>query len=431
MSVLRLMCAVVAAVATGAQAAEPPLLLTGAHVLKPDCSGWQEGVAVLIRGDRIEAVAPEADIKPPADVKRMDLTGMYLLPGLIDLHTHLLLHPYNEAKWDDQVLKESLELRTIRGVPAARATLLAGFTTVRDLGTEGAGFADVGLRDAIRQGIVPGPRVFASTRAIVATGCYGPAGFDPRWQVPKGAEEADGVDGVRKAVREQIAAGADWIKLYADYRRAPGADSTPTFSLEELKAAADEAHSAGKPCAAHATTDEGIRRAAMAGFDTIEHGYGASRETFELMKQKGTVLVPTMAAAEAVALYGGWRPESGKVPAGVAASRASVKLAKDVGVEIAFGTDAGVFPHGRNARELELMVEAGLTPAEAIRAATATAAKTLRQEGKLGVIAAGALADAVAVRGDPLADIGALREALAVVSRGKLETTPPSERTHP
>src|SRR4051812_35178 len=247
----------------------------------------------------------------------------------------------------------------------------------------GSGHASGGLHDRPRPGHrgrwrcrrrdprrrPPGDRpraaVFASTRAIVATGCYGPAGFDPRWPVPKGAQEADGPDTIRKTVREQIAAGADWIKLYADYRRASGDPATPTFSLEELKAAADEAHSAGKPCAAHATTDEGIRRATLAGFDTIEHGYGASRETLLLMKERGTVLVPTMAAAEAIALYGGWRPESGKVPPGVAASRASVRLAHDLGITIAFGTDAGVFPHGQNARELELMVEAGLAPAGA------------------------------------------------------------------
>jgi imidazolonepropionase-like amidohydrolase len=405
----------------------PPLLLSGGHVLKEDASGWREGVEVLIEGDRIAAVAPAGEIKAPEGAKRIDVTGMYVMPGLIDLHTHLLLHPYNETKWDDQVLKEPLELRTVRAVPAARATLLAGFTTIRDLGTEGAGFADVGIRDAVRKGIVPGPRVFASTRAIVATGCYGPSELDPRWQSPKGAQEADGPADVRKAVREQIAAGADWVKLYADYRRAPGDAATPTFSEQELRAAVEEAHTAGKPCAAHATTDAGARRAVEAGFDTIEHGYGLSRETLELMKEKGTVLVPTMAAAEAVALYAGWHPESGKVPAGVAASRESVRRAHEVGVTIAFGTDAGVFPHGQNARELELMVAAGLTPTEAVRAATVTAAKVLRAEGKLGVIREGAFGDVVAVRGDVLADVGRAGDVAVVISRGRVEREPGSE----
>ena len=231
------------------------------------------------------------------------MSVQYVVPGLIDLHTHLLLHPYDETPWDEQVLKEPLELRTIRGVVQARATLEAGFTTIRELGTEGAGIADVALRDAVVQGLIRGPRILAATRAIVATGCYGPQGFDPRWEVPKGAQEADGVDGVRVAVREQVAAGADWIKFYADYRRRSGASATPTFSLEEMAAIVDEARSAGKPVAAHAQTDEGARRAALAGVATIEHGDGISAETLALMKERGVVLVPTLAALAAIATY--------------------------------------------------------------------------------------------------------------------------------
>ena len=257
-------------------AGQSALLLTGAHVLDPSGERWLEGAQVLVEGERIAKVGPAAGIKAPQGATRLDLAGLYLMPGLIDLHSHLLLRPYNEVTWDDQVLKESLELRTIRAVASARATLEAGFTTLRDLGTEGAGYADVALRDAIVEGLVPGPRIFASTRAIVATGCYGPFGFDPRWDVPKGAQEADGVAGVRKAVREQIAAGAGWIKVYADYRRGKGKPPTPTFSQEELDAIVSESQSAGLLVAAHAVTDEGIRRAVLAGVTTIEHGYTAS-----------------------------------------------------------------------------------------------------------------------------------------------------------
>jgi imidazolonepropionase-like amidohydrolase len=243
--------------------------------------------------------------------------------------------------------------------------------------------------------------------------------YDAKWSFPKGAQEANGVDGVRLAVREQIAAGADWVKLYADYRRAPGAPSTATFTLEELKAAVDEAHSAGKPTAAHATTDEGTRRAVMAGFDTIEHGYGASRETLQLMKDKGTVLCPTMAAAEAIARYGGWKPDQ-PLPAGLRQSQESLKLAREVGVVIVCGSDAGVFAHGDNARELELMVADGMPAPEALRSATLVAAKVIRRENELGQIKAGFAADLVLLKSDPLADIGALRQIAVVVARGQV-----------
>ena len=401
-----------------------PLILAGAHILNPDGSAWLDGRALLINSGKIASIAPQQEIELNGGrtPKVLDCSALYLIPGLIDLHTHLCLHPYNETPWNDQVLKESLELRTIRAVAAARSTLEAGFTTVRDLGTEGAGFADVALRDASRSNLMRGPRIFASTRAIVATGCYGPAGFDPRWQVPQGAQEATGPDEVRRAVREQIAAGADWVKLYADYRRAPGAPATPTFSLEELKAAVDEARSAGKPVAVHATTDEGIRRAVLAGVTTIEHGYGASRETFQLMKDKGIALCPTMAAAEAIVLYSGWHPEQTEkpIPPSVQLSRDSFKLALEVGVTIACGSDAGVFPHGSNAREIELMVAAGMTPTQGLRAATITAAHILGKDKELGALEIGYVADIVVLRADPLADIAALRNPALVISRGQI-----------
>ncbi len=385
---------------------------TCAHVLAPDGESWISA-RITIEAGRITAVesAPASDESP-------ELKGLYLVPGLIDLHTHLLLHAYDETSWDEQVLKESLELRTIRATKQALDTLQAGFTTVRELGTEGAGFADVALRDAIRKGIVDGPTILASTRALVATGCYGPAGFDPRFAVPKGAQEADGADGLRKAVREQLAAGADWIKVYADYRRASGEPATATYSLEELKAAVDEAHSAGKPVAAHASTDEGIRRAVLAGVATIEHGTDASEETLKLMRERGTVLVPTLAAAEAIARYGGWKAGEPE-PARLAHAKATVRKARELGVVVACGSDAGVFAHGKNAREIELLAACGMSPAEALHAATSVAARVLGRAQDLGRIEKACVADLVALAGDPLKDPAALEQVRGVWKSGR------------
>lgn len=412
---------------------DPPLIITGGHILDASGRAWVEGSSMLIRAGVIEGIGP--DLKPPAEARTIDATGLYIIPGLIDLHTHLLLHPYDETSWSDQVLKESLELRTIRATAAARATLRAGFTTIRDLGTEGAGFADVALRDAsggnavgppVRP-IIPGPRIFTVTRALVATSTYGPSGFDPRWTVPQGAQETSGPDEMRRAVRQQIGAGADWLKVYADYRRAPGAAATSTYSDDELKAAVDEARAAGKRVAAHATTDDGIRRAVLAGVATIEHGYGATRETLQLMKERGVVLCPTLAAAEAVARYAGWR-DNQPVPISVRMSRESFALACEVGVVIACGSDAGVFAHGSNAREIELMVAAGMSPADALTAATTVAARVLGREGALGRIAPGFGADVVGLRLDPLQGPTALREVGWVVSRGRVTNVGPEER---
>ncbi len=402
-----------------AQQDAPPLLITRVNVLDPVESRVLEGYEVLVVGGRFSEVGPVGRVAVPSDSRRLDLDELTLLPGLIDLHSHLLLHSYDEAPWDEQVLKESLELRTIRGVVAARRTLEAGFTTLRDLGTEGAGFADVALRDAIHQGLIPGPRVFTTTRAIVATGCYGPDGFDPRWDVPKGAQVADGADGVRRAVREQIAAGADWIKVYADYSRRPGEAATPTFSQEELDALVHEAQSAGRSVAAHATIDEAIRRAVVAGVTTIEHGYHASDEVLTLMREKGVVLCPTLAAAEAIARYAGWKSGTEDHPR-IRESKETFKRALRSGVTIACGSDVGVFSHGDNGRELQLMVAYGMSPADALRAATSVAAKVLGKENELGRIAGGFNADAVAVRGNPLRDISLLRAPVVVIREGRI-----------
>jgi imidazolonepropionase-like amidohydrolase len=408
------------------------LLLTGARVLDARGEHWLDGRVVLLAGDHIARIASENELDATArQAPRIDLTGLALVPGLIDLHTHLLLHPYDETPWDDQVLKESLELRTVRATVAARATLAAGFTTIRELGTEGAGFADVALRDAIASRMIQGPRIFAATRAIVASGCYGPSGYDPRWAVPKGAQEADGVDGVRRAVREQIAAGADWVKVYADYRRAKGMPSTPTFSQAELDAIVDEARSAGRPVAVHAATNEGMRRAVQAGVTTIEHGYGASDEVLRAMHEHGIVLCPTLAANEAVVRYAGWKPGQPDPPR-LRDGRDTFQRALRAGVTIACGSDAGVFAHGENAREIELMVEYGMKPADALRAATATAAHVLGRGTDLGRIEAGCVADLVAVEGDPLADPAALRRVRVVFQAGRVavdhRTTPGPRR---
>lgn len=406
---------VLCALATALPARAQNLLIHSANVLSSDGDKWLERHDVLIENGKIARIS-ESTITPTSDVPEISGANQYLIPGLIDLHSHLLLHPYNEAPWNDQVLKESLELRTIRATVAARATLQAGFTTLRDLGTEGAGFADVALRDAFRQHLVPGPRLYTTTRAIVARGCYGPAGFDPRWDLPQGAQEANGLDGVRAAVREQIAAGADWIKVYADYRRGRDAHATPTFSQDELNALVDEARSAGRLVAAHATTDEGIRRAVLAGVRTIEHGYGASETTLRLMKEHGVTLCPTLAAADAVARYAGWNGQD-PPPQAVAESRAGFKRAMAVGVNIANGSDVGVFSHGDNARELELLVQNGMTAPAALSAATAGAARVLDRP-DVGKIEPGSVADLVLIGGDPLAKISAVREVRCVIQSG-------------
>lgn len=403
--------------ATAAAPAEPaaqtPILLRPARVF--DGATMHAGWRVLVKGDRI--VAAGSDLAA-AGAREIDLPDATLLPGLIEGHSHLFLHPYNETSWDDQVLHESVALRTARAVTAARATLMAGFTTVRDLGTEGAGYADVGLKQAIDAGIVPGPRMLVATRAIVASGAYGPKGFEPGVEVPQGAEEATGDDVVR-AVRRQIAAGADVVKLYADYRWRPGEDRRPTMSEAELSAATAAAHDAGRSVAAHSTTEEGMRRSIAAGVDTIEHGYGGTKEIFRAMKDRGIVLCPTLAATDAVARYQGWDGRE-PAPAAVEIGRASLKAARAAGVIICAGGDVGVFAHGENVRELELMQDAGMPAREVLMAATSVNARAFHIEDKVGAIRAGLFADLVAVAGDPSTDVRALRQIRMVMKGGKV-----------
>lgn len=389
-------------------------LITPSRVF--DGMEMHEGWSVLVRGDRIAAAGPTASISAPANARRIDLSGSTLMPGLIEMHSHLLLHPYNETSWDDQVLREPLALRVARATNHARNTLLAGFTTVRDLGTEGAGYADVGLKKAIAQGIIPGPRMFVVTRAIVATGSYGPRGFTPEMDVPQGAEEADGSN-LARVVRDQIGRGADWIKVYADYRWGPNGESRPTFTLDELKQIVEIAKTSGRAVAAHASTAEGMRRATLAGVETIEHGDAGTPEVFRLMKEHNVAFCPTVAAGDALLRYRGYK-KGDPDPARVVEKKASLKAALDAGVTLCSGSDVGVFTHGEEGRELELLVDYGVAPLAVLRAATSTNARLLHMEEQFGTVKTGLLADLVGVRGDPSRDMHSVRDVSFVMKGG-------------
>jgi len=393
------------------------ILLKPARVLDGIDPKPHEGWQVLVEGERIAAIGP--NLKAPAGARSIDLPGETLMPGLIEGHGHLFLHAYNETSWDDQVLHEQLALRTARAVVHARQTLMAGFTTERDLGTEGAGYADVGLKQAINQGIIPGPRLVVSTRAIVAKGAYGPRGFEPGIETPLGAEEASGVEEIVRVVRSQIAAGADVVKLYADYRWGPGEPSRPTFSQAELKAAVDAAHDAGRPVAVHAATAEGMRRSIAAGADTIEHGDGGTPDIFKAMKDRGMFFCPTLAAGDAIARYRGWNGAD-PAPASVSEGLKAFSAARQSGVAMCVGGDVGVFPHGENARELEQMVAAGMPAAQVILSATSVNAKMLRMDDRIGALKPGLFADIIAVPGDPTQDIKLLRGVNFVMKGGKV-----------
>jgi len=398
-------------------AAAQTILLRPARVFDGVNPQPHPGWSILVEGDRIAAVGP--NLSAPTNARTIDLPGTTLLPGMIEGHSHLFLHPYNETKWDDQVLHEPLALRTARAVVHAERTLDAGFTTERDLGTEGAGYADVGLKQAINQGIVPGPRLLVATKANVARGAYGPKGFEPGVAIPQGAEEISGADEMTRAARDQIAAGADVIKMYADYHYLPGEPSRPTMTEAEMAAGVAVAHDAGRLAAAHATTAEGMRRAAVAGVDTIEHGYGGTPEVFRLMHDKGIALCPTLGASEAYARYfQGWNGEE-PAPESVQENRRSFRMAMQAGVPICMGGDVGVFAHGENWREMDAMQRAGMPAAQVMIAATSGNARIFHLADR-GEVKPGLLADLVAVEGDPTKDVNAVRNIRLVMKGGQI-----------
>ena len=400
---------------------------TASIVLRPaavfDGQELHNGWSVVVTGDKITAAGPSDKISAPPKARTIDLPNETLLPGMIEGHSHLFLHPYNETSWNDQVTNESFALRTARATAHAQRTLSAGFTTIRDLGTEGADYGDVGIKQAIDQGIIPGPRVIVVTRAIVARGSYGPK-LSPELDLPQGAQEASGIDEIVRATREQMGKGADWIKLYADYHWGKDEPSRPTFSEEEMAAGVKAAHSARRLVAAHAISAEGMRRATMAGVDTIEHGDDGTLEVFKLMKSKGVAFCPTVAAGDAVSQYRGWHKGTDPEPEAIKKKRESMKAAREAGVTFIMGGDAGVFAHGDNAREMDLLVrEYGFSPLEVLRQATSGNAKIFRLEDR-GRIAPGLLADLVSVTGDPTKDVAALRQVHLIMKGGTIFREP-------
>ena len=385
-----------------------------------------ENQGILVEGERIKAVGPFSEIqgRAPASARMIDLSGATLLPGLADCHTHILLQgDVTAADYDEQLLKESIPYRTIRATVAVRAALMNGFTALRDLETEGAMYADVDVKQAINRGVIPGPRLFVSTRAFSATGMYPLLGYSWELKMPEGVQIVDGADQIRRAVREQVKYGADWIKFYADrryYLKNGALHSWVNFTDEEMQAMVAESHRLGRRVAAHAMGREGIDAALRAGVDSIEHGYGLDEELMNRMVKQGTWWCPTIY----VGVY---------VAEGRAATGAPIWLTmRDLeakafgpavrkGVKIAFGTDVGGFPWTENAaKEFGYMVRYGMTPMQAIQSATIAAAQLLERTDDMGAIEAGKFADIVAVSGDPLRDVTELERVRFVMKGGEV-----------
>lgn len=411
-----LLLAIVLGVSDAVVAQESVTLLKPEQVF--DGEQTHAGWVVLVKGNFI-LYAGDADDAPATDVDRsIDLPGQTLLPGLIEGHSHILLHPYDETVWNDQVLKESIAERVTRAVNHVRNSLMAGVTTMRDLGSEGAGYADVGVRDSINKGIIPGPRLLVAGKALVATGSYGPKGFHEGVDVPLGAETADGYDDLVRVVRSQIGRNIDFIKVYADYRWGPDGAASPTFTQRELETIVEVTRSSGRPVVAHASTAEAMRRAILAGVETIEHGDGATADVYKLMVKHNVALCPTLAAGDAIAQYSGWNKGVDPEPPRLQNKRRSFKAALDAGVTICFGGDVGVYPHGDNVRELEMMVDYGMPAEDVLRSATSINAGLFHIADKVGRIRTGLLADIIAVEGDPGRDISDLRNVRLVMKDG-------------
>jgi imidazolonepropionase-like amidohydrolase len=381
---------------------------------------------IVIHGNRIESVGDAAAAKIPAGAAVIDLSKATLLPGLIDSHTHIFLQGEDPAQggYDANILNAPLALRSARATVSARRALEQGFTTLRDVETEGAGYGDVGIKEAIEQGYIPGPRLFVATRAISTTGGYSLDGYAPELDMPKGAQIIDGPVEARKAAREQLDHGADWIKVYMTHRSWVGKNgelvSQPTLTLEELRAVVDETHGWGKKVACHVYGGIGLRRALDGGCDSIEHGLDLDDAAISQMLKQGTWYVPTISV-----YYGDWAPA--ETPAGqrdrlrASVHEQSFKKALKGGVKIVFGTDMGGIPWTEPiAQEFPRMVDLGMQPMDAIQSATSRAAVMLDMEGKIGVVAPGAFADIIAVNGDPLQDIKVLENVQFVMKDGKV-----------
>ncbi|MCO6498344.1 MAG: amidohydrolase family protein [Chitinophagaceae bacterium] len=378
---------------------------------------------VLVKGNKIAEAGPMT-FKLPAGTKVLDLKGTTLLPGLIEGHSHLYLHPYSETSWNDQVLKESRAERTARAVNHAKATLMAGFTTVRDLGTEGAMYDDAGLKSAIEKGVIPGPRMIIATKAIVAKGSYGVKSDNPDVDYPKGAAEVANKEEMANEVRTQIAKGADVVKIYADYRWGLGGKAAATFSAEELATAVGIAKSGGRQVVVHSATQEGMIRSIRAGVHSIEHGDDGTEEIFRAMKENNIAFCPTLAAGDAITQYNGWKKGIEPEPQRIVNKKKTFAAALRSGVTIIMGGDVGVFPHGDNAREMEMMVEYGMQPIDVLKSATSVNADVFEWGDRIGRIKKGLLADLIAVEGDPAKDISDVRNSIFIMKDGVIYKSP-------
>jgi len=409
-------------------AADRPIVLRAARLIDGRGGAIATPGLVVIRGNRIESVG--AATSAPADAQIIDLGDMTLLPGLIDAHVHTLLQgDVTEEDYDNQIMKESMAYRALRASRAVKIGLEHGFTTMRDLETEGAMYTDVDVKHAINNGIIPGPRLFVSTRALSVTGGYGPSSYGPDVIHPMGVQIVDGVEDARKAVREQIGHGADWIKVYADRSYFLQKDGTlssiPTFTRDEMKAIVDEAHRLRHKVAAHAMARPGIENALAAGVDSIEHGIAIPDDLIDIMVKNNVYLSPTLTVTEYVApgRAAEGRPIWGKIPV---FHRDSFQRAVRKGVKVAFGTDVGGFPWDalNEAREFTYETKNGMTPMQAIQSATTVPAQMLDMGDQLGTLEAGKLADVVAVPGNPLNDISVMERVGFVMKDGKVVVRP-------